>query len=220
MMSKLVRSNRHIWESLLICAGVGVLAVVWFDVKISNLSERLAPNAAEEQRRLQAQLMSDEQVDGFLREVLEDANSDRALVFLAHNGKTDLTGTIPFMYLSNSHVAMRKGLDWKEAWSRPVMLSNYTPLLRKMFPKSGGPRCVKRDRGDEDLTEVARARMVERGIELAYVCPLQGTNGVVGMITAEYLRRETPHPKDEAVLQRLQKAADQVHASMTAIKAH
>jgi len=94
-------------------------------------------------------------------------------------------------------------------------MSVFSPLLRRMFREPGDPRCVMRDRGDGDLPEVARARMVDRGVEAAMVCALHGPRGVVGLIGVEYLRRETKRPADAAVEATLRRAAEHVHAVLT-----
>ena len=94
-------------------------------------------------------------------------------------------------------------------------MSIFSPLLRRMFREPGEPRCVMRDRGDADMTEVARARMVDRGVEAAMVCALHGPRGVVGLISVEYLRRETKRPLDADVAERVMRAARHVHAALT-----
>ena len=197
---------------LSVSATVGIIVV---DGRLSDLADRVKPGAEEEMRRFHVQMRIDETVEKLLAELADDTEGDRALVYLAHNGKTDLSGAIPFLYLSASHVYLRPGLAWQERWSRPEAMSIFSPLLRRMFREPGEPRCVMRDRGDADMTEVARARMVDRGVEAAMVCALHGPRGVVGLISVEYLRRETKRPADAAVEAALRRAAERVHTALT-----
>jgi hypothetical protein len=197
---------------LSVSATAGIIVV---DGRLSDLGDRVQPGAEEEMRRFHVQMRIDETVEKLLADLAEDTEGDRALVYLAHNGKTDLSGAIPFLYLSASHVHLRPGLAWQERWSRPEAMSVFSPLLRRMFREPGDPRCVMRDRGDADMTEVARARMVDRGVETAMLCALHGPRGVVGLIAVEYLRRQTKRPPDAAIETALRRAAERVHTALT-----
>jgi hypothetical protein len=193
---------------LLILAAAGTFVV---GQQLSDLAGKVAPSASEEQRRLRAQLAIDAKVDELLGAAMDQVGADRALVYLAHNGKTDLTGQIPFLYLSVSNVQTRAGVAWKEAWSAPGALSTYSPLLRRVFSDAKAPRCARRDLRDPDLNAAGRDRMEARGIERSYVCPLEGAHGVVGLVAVEYLRRETVELGDAAVLERLGGISRHIH---------
>lgn len=189
--------------------------IVVIDGRVSDLAARVKPDAEEEQRRFRARLVADAKVDRVLGEVMEAVNGDRMVVRLAHNGQTDLSGAIPFLYLTVGHVHQRAGLAWEERWSRPVALAAWGDALRRMYRQPAAPVCVKRDRGDEEMSEVARALMKDQGTELAFVCPLQGPGGHAGTVTVQYLRWDTHRPTDAMVLDRLNAAARRVHAALT-----
>lgn len=215
-MTALAQANRAMAGALLVLALTGAAGMFWVDGRLSRFLAHAHPSEEEEQRRLQHQIAADERVEHVLSGLAVDADTDRALVYLAHNGQTDLTRSIPFLFLSATHVHMRPGLAWQERWSRPVSLSVFSGLLRRMFREPTAPVCVKRDRGDADMSEVARARMIDRGVELAFACPLRGRSGVVGIVVAEYLRRDTPRPPDAEVTAMLTRATSQVLSALVA----
>lgn len=207
----------------MLCGAALAGGVVWWGVAepAIGLLARLPPSAAEEQRRLHRQLAADEVVEELLAALAEDVGADRALVFLAHNGSSDLTGTIPFMFVSAAYVHLRAGLSWDERWSRPSPLAAVSPLLRRMFRNPERPVCVKRDRGDADISVVARARMIDRGIEVSFLCPMHGPAGVVGLVTAEVLRRDAPRPLPDAeVMARVAETGRRVREALAAVARH
>lgn len=211
----MIATNRLMASALLVLALTGAAGMFWVGGKLADISDRVHPGAIEEQRRLQVQLQIDAQVEEALGGLGDDIAADRTLVWLAHNGTTDLTGRIPFMFVSNAHAWMRPGLAWEERWSRPVPLSAVSQTLRRMFRDPERPRCVRIDRGDADLTPVARSRMVDRGIELTLICPLQGPRGIVGMVSAEYLRRDSMAMPADQVLGRVGDTTRHIHAALT-----
>lgn len=214
---KAARANRLLSAALLALALTGIGGVVWVEGRLGDLSDRVKPSAAEEQRRLRDKLAADERVEELLERLAADVDADRTLVFLAHNGTTDLTGIVPFVWISNTHVHLRKGLSWDERWSRPRSLSGFVPLMRRMFQDGmDKPRCVKRDRGDADISEVARAGMADRGVEASILCALVTPKGeFIGWVSAEYLRRETAPRDNVAGLRRVERAALEVRIALT-----
>lgn len=219
MIARLFANTRLTVLLLLLGALNGMGGMFFIGQRLAEIEHRIRPSAAEEQRRLHAQLRVDAVVDDLLGGLADDIGADRTLVFLAHNGRTDLSGQIPFLYLSNANVHLRAGVDWQEAWSRAVPLSTYSALMRRMFRNPDEPRCVRRDRSDPDLSVVGRARMAERGVEVSFVCPLQGPHGVVGLVSAEFMRREAVRLTDTDVLERVAATSRHAHAAMVAVAA-
>lgn len=214
---KVAWTNRLLSVALLVLALTGAAGMFWVDGRLGHLSEKVKPSAAEEQRRLRDKLAADEKVEALLERAATDLDADRTLVFLAHNGTTDLTGIVPFVWISNTHVHLRAGLTWDERWSRPRSLSSFVPLMRKMF-RDGMDKahCVKRDRGDADISAVARAGMIDRGVEVSLLCPLVTAKGeFIGWAAAEYLRRETAPRDAVSGLRRVERAALEVRIALT-----
>lgn len=214
-VSRLTIANRLLAVCLLVVCLGGAGAMFHLGKKLADISDRIHPGAEEEQRRLRANLVIDAQVDEVLGGLSDDLDADRTLVFLAHNGMTDLTGKIPFMFLSNTQVHLRPGLSWEERWSRPVPLSAVSGTLRRMFLAPEKPVCIKVDRTDLDLSAMARARLDDRGVELTFLCPLNGPNGVVGIVSAEYLRRETARMPAKEIMERVGTTTAYIHRAMT-----
>lgn len=218
---KIAVSNRFLAVALVVLALSVAAGMVLVRGELAGLGDKIRPSAAEEQRRLRDKMAADEKVDEILAKMAEDLDGDRALAFLAHNGQTDLTGIIPFVWISNSHVHLRQGLAWEERWSRPRAMSSFVPLMRKMF-RDGmeKPHCVRRDRGDADISEVARAGMIDRGVETAFICPLTTARAeFIGWVSVEYMRRETA-PKDAfSALKRVERAAIETRIALTEAKA-
>lgn len=214
-LGKLTTANRLLSAALLVLTLTGAAGMFQVGHKLADISERIHPGAVEEQRRLHAQLRIDAQVDDALGGLGEDTDADRALVWVAHNGQTDLTGRIPFMFISNAHAWLRPGLAWEERWSRPAPLSGVSASLRRMFRDPEKPRCVRIDRGDADVSALSRSRMVDRGVEVSYVCPLAGAHGIIGMVSVEYLRRDTVRLGDTDMLGRVSETTRHILASMS-----
>lgn len=214
-VTSLTIANRLLATCLLILCLGGATGMFLLGQKLADISERVHPGVIEEQRRLHAHLALDALVDKALGKLTEQVDSDRALVFLAHNGTTDLTGKVTFMFLSNTQVYLRPGLAWEERWSRPVPLSSVSSIMRRMLDNPERPHCIKVDRTEPDMSPMARARLDDRGVELSYLCPLTGPNGLIGMVSAEYLRRETATLPPEEILKRMEATTATIHRAMT-----
>jgi hypothetical protein len=213
--AKLTASNRMLSVALLILAVTGAVGMFQVGERLADIQGRMHPTPAEEQRRLKRQLQVDANVEEELGRLSDDLGADRATVYLAHNGSTDLTGRIPFMFLSAVYVHLRPGIAWSEQWSRPTPLSVYSPTLRKVFADPNKPACVNRDLRDADLTPRARAQMEERGTERWIVCSVHGVSGVAGMVLTEFMRRDAVRDTGLAA-KRTEDAAATVHRLLTA----
>lgn len=220
MIARFTTTNRLLSAAMLVLALTGAVGMFWIGRNLASLGDHLHPQPQEEQRRLRAQIRADEQSETALRELMVEIDADRAVVYLAHNGKTDLSGIVPFLFMSTVHIHLRPGLAWQERWSRPTPLSIFTPMLRRMIEEgdTGEPSaCLKYDVDSPRITGAGKARMVDRGIELAFVCPLRagpGPNPVVGLLAVDYLHREQDRPVDAVVQDRMREAAARIHAAM------
>jgi hypothetical protein len=214
-LGRVTSANRLLSAALLVLCLGGSVGMYQVGQKLSDISDRIHPGAPEEQRRLKAQLKIDALVDDALGGLGEDIDADRALVWLAHNGQTDLTGRIPFMFISNVHAYLRPGLAWEERWSRPVPLSAVSGSLRRMFRDPENPRCIRVDRGDADVSALSRSRLADRGVEVVFLCPIVSAHGVVGIAAAEYLHREAVRLGDSDVLGRLAATTQHVQRALT-----
>lgn len=213
--AKLTASNRMLALAMLVLALTGAVGMFQVGRRVSDIQGRMHPTPEEEQRRLRRQLHVDAGVEEEQTKLVDDLGADRSTVYLAHNGSTDLTGRIPFMFLSAVYVHLRPGISWSEGWSRPTPLSTYSPTLRRVFANPDKPACIRRDRRDPDLTPRARAQMEDRGTEAWLVCPVFGAGGVAGMTLTEFTHREALTNPDVA-LKRTEETAHRIHRLLTA----
>jgi hypothetical protein len=208
-------ANRLYAAALVLLALGGMGGMFWLGQTLADIQSRLHPTPQEEQRRLQAALVVAAEVQEGLGALADDLKADRAVVFLAHNGSTDLTGQIPFMYLSPAYIHLRPGIAWREQWNGQSPLSTYAPTLRRIFKDPAKPVCLRRTITDPDITEASRERMKGRGTERWFTCPLTGKGGVSGFLVVEYTHKEAQTLADADVLHRVAETAGTVHRSLT-----
>lgn len=208
-------SNRMLCVAMLVLSITGMVGMFHVGQKVADIQSRMHPTPEVEQHRLKRQLQVDAAVEEEQENLLASAGADRSTIYLAHNGSTDLTGRIPFMYLSPVYVQLRPGIAWNEAWSRPSPLNTFSPTLRKVFADPAHPTCVIRDVQNPDLTPRARAQMEARSTEAWVVCPVFGLGGVAGMMVTEFIHRSAvSDPK--LAMQKTSETAHRVHALLTA----
>jgi hypothetical protein len=182
--------------------------------EFAHLVERF-PAAEEEQRRFVAQIEINEQVEAEIEGIAERLKASRVIVFQFTNSTQDLTG-IPWVYNVPTFVHVGNGVTWQEAWSRPVPLSSYTPLMRRMWGR-GRPACVLRDITDPDISPTAASRMEARGIKRSLLCPVMTSAGnAVGMLSAEFMSRDEDLPPEAAAL--LEAAAARIYSALSSVR--
>lgn len=213
--NRLASSNRLLALAMLVLSIAGMGGTFMVGQRLADIQSRIHPPPEEEQRRLQRQLQIDAKVEKELGRIGEMVDADRSLVFLAHNGTTDLTGFIPFMYLSNVYANLRPGVIWKEQWSQPRPMSSFSPTLRKIFSDPTKPKCVIRHITDADMSPQSKAWMTDRGNEAWAICPLMGRGGVSGLLVLEFLHKETLTLPENVLLGRALEGADALHSILT-----
>jgi hypothetical protein len=193
---------------LALCVSI-VLLAYGVSGNVDTLLRRY-PSVTDKHTQFDHTIVANNLVDAELERLALELKADRVLVLQFHNGMQDLTG-LPFTFVEITYGAVAPGVALEIHSLGPVPLSAYGTLLRLMWADPARPVCIQRD-VDETGSPLLRARLEMRGVKIIHVCPVVNLIGApVGLLTAEYMRRDAPRPSVGVLTQTLAESAMKIN---------
>lgn len=153
-------------------------------------------------------LKADHQIQKALTKTREYTNADRLIVTQYHNGVVG-DGKLPFRKYSATYAETAPGIAYNAEGYQGVPLSMISEFNVDIYADDG-PKCIVRTL-DEIESNVIKERWKERGVDMAYMCPIMSLDGTpIGGITSSFLSRGKSRPADEAIFKEMQTLALQV----------
>lgn len=132
-------------------------------------------------------LVIDRQVLAAISELRSNINADRVAIYLFHNGKMTVNN-IPFLFYSQTHEAVRRGVSREILTSQSLPLSTISAWNGRLIENE----CFI-ERVDHIEDEVLAPLLFDRGVRDVSVCPLTTTRGMpFGFIMVQWTSSEMP----------------------------
>ena len=158
------------------------------DIVCKAMADKKTQDNIDHGELMQLRIDNSEKINSILRDILQQYNAQRVLVFEFHNSKENFNG-LPFAWYDVQYEKQVREIPCISQKARSLQLDNLLPIIKKVNKADGNIVLYRREDIEDiyDESTVLYSQLKEVNAENIIYCGLYNKdNRIVGMVVLEY----------------------------------